>query len=70
MKIENLERINNMQAIESVQLFMGSLANKRIHMYWVYSFCIRIIFHNTTDSAEHMMHGFPKVFAAMRSDKN
>ena len=49
---------------------MSSLANKRIHMDRVYGFGIGIIFHYATNSTEHAMHRFTKVFAAMCGDKN
>lgn len=70
VEVENLERVDDVQAIEAVELLVRSLADERVHVDGVDCLCVRMLFHHAADGAEHAVHGLAKVLAAVGRDED
>lgn len=70
VEVENLERVDDVQAVEAVELLVRSLADERVHVDGVDCLCVRMLLHHAADGAEHAVHGLAKVLAAVGRDEN
>ena len=70
MTVEHLERLYNVYAVAAAELFIRCAANNGIHMYRIYRANIRMLIHNASDGAEHMMHRLAEILAAVRCYEN
>lgn len=70
VEVEHLERVDDVQAVETVELLVGRLADERVHVNGVDRLCVRMLLHHAADGAEHAVHGLTQVLAAMRRDED
>ena len=70
MEIHNLERINNMEAIEAIQFLVSCFTHQRVHMYGIDCLCIWMFLHHTPYCTEHAMHRLTQILSAMRRYQN
>ena len=70
VEVEHLERIDDVQAVEAVELLMGRLADERVHVDGVDRLGVRMLLHHATDGAEHAVHGLAQVLAAVRRNED
>lgn len=70
VEVEHLERVDDVQAVEAVELLVGGLADERVHVDGVDSLSIGVFLHHAADGAEHAVHGLAKVLAAVRRDED
>ena len=66
MEVENLERVDDVQAVEAVELLVGGLADERVHVDGVDSLGVGMLLHHAADGAEHAVHRLAQVLAAVR----
>lgn len=70
VEVEDLERIDDVQAVEAIELLVRRLADERVHVDGVDCLCVRMFLHHAADGAEHAMHGLAQVLAAVRRDED
>ena len=70
VEVEHLERVDDVQAVEAVELLVGGLSDERVHVDGVDCLCIRMLLHHAADGAEHAVHGLAQVLAAVRRDED
>lgn len=70
VEVEHLERVDDVQAVEAVELLVGGLADERVHVDGVDRLGVRMLLHHAADGAEHAVHGLSQVLAAVRRDED
>ena len=70
MKVEHLERVDDVQAVEAVELLVRRLADERVHVDGVDRLGVGVLLHHAADGAEHAVHGLAKVLAAVGRDED
>ena len=70
VEVEHLERVDDVQAVEAVQLLVRRLADERVHVDGVDSLGVGVLLHHAADGAEHAVHGLAQVLAAVRRDED
>lgn len=70
VEVEHLERVDDVQAVEAVELLVGGLADEWVHVDGVDSLGIGVLLHHAADGAEHAVHGLAQVLAAVRRDED
>ena len=70
VEVENLERVDDVQAVEAVELLVGRLADERVHMDGVDRLGVGVLLHHAADGAEHAVHGLAQVLAAVSRDED
>lgn len=70
VEVEHLERVDDAQAVEAVQLLVRGFADERVHVDGVDRLCVRMLLHHAADGAEHAVHGLAQVLAAVRRDED
>lgn len=70
VEVEHLERVDDVQAVEAVQLLVRCLADERVHVDGVDRLGVGILLHHAADGAEHAVHGLTQVLAAVRRDED
>lgn len=70
VEVEHLERVNDVQTVEAVQLLMCRLADERVHVDGVNRLSVGVLLHHTADGSEHAVHGLAQVLAAVRRDED
>lgn len=70
VEVEHLERIDDMQAVEPVELLVGGFADERVHVDGVDRLGVGVLLHHAADGAEHAVHGLSQVLAAVRRDED
>lgn len=70
MEVEHLERVDDVQAAEAVELLVGRLADERVHVDGVDRLGVGMLLHHAADGAEHAVHGLAQVLAAVRCDED
>lgn len=70
VEVKHLERVDDVQAVEAVQLLVRRLADERIHMDGVDRLGVGVLLHHAADGAEHAVHGLAQVLAAVRRDED
>lgn len=70
VEVEHLERVDDVQAVETVQLLVGGLADERVHVDGVDRLGVGVLPHHAADGAEHAVHGLAQVLAAVRRDED
>lgn len=70
VEVENLERVDDVQAVEAVQLLVRRLADERVHVDGVDSLGVVMLLHHAADGAEHAVHRLAQVLAAVRRDED
>lgn len=70
VEVEHLERVDDMQAVEPIELLMGGLADERVHVDGVDRLGVGVFLHHAADGAEHAVHGLAQVLAAVRRDED
>ena len=68
MKVQHLQRVDDAQPIEAIQLLMGRLPHEWVHVYGVDGLGVGVLLHHTSDCAEHTVHRLAKVLTTMRRD--
>ena len=56
VEVEHLERVDDVQAVETVELLVGGLADERVHVDGVDRLGVGMLLHHTADGAEHAVH--------------
>ena len=69
VEVEHLERVDDVQAVEAVELLVGGLADERVHVDGVDCLGVGVLLHHAADGAEHAVHGLAQVLAAVRRDE-
>ena len=70
VEVENLERVDDAQAVEAVELLVGRLADERVHVDGVDRLGVGVLLHHAADGAEHPVHGLAQVLAAVSRDED
>lgn len=70
VEVEHLERVDDTQAVEAVELLVGRLADERVHVDGVDRLGVGVLLHHAADGAEHAVHGLAQVLAAVRRDED
>lgn len=70
VEVEHLERVDDVQAVETVELLVGGLSDERVHVDGVDCLCVRMLLHHAADGAEHAVHGLTQVLTAVRRDED
>lgn len=70
VEVENLERVDDVQAVKAVQLLVRSLADERVHVDGVYRLGVGVLLHHAADGAEHAVHGLAQVLATVCRDED
>ena len=70
VEVEHLERVDDMQAVETIELLVGRLADERVHVDGVDRLGVGMLLHHAADGAEHAVHGLAQVLAAVRRDED
>ena len=70
VEVEHLERVDDVQAVEAVQLLVRRLADERVHVDGVDRLGVGVLLHHAADGAEHAVHGLAQVLAAVRRDED
>lgn len=70
VEVEHLERVDDVQAVEAVELLVGRLADERVHVDGVDRLGVGVFLHHAADGAEHAVHGLSQVLAAVRRDED
>ena len=70
VEVENLERVDDVQAAEAVELLVGGLPDERVHVDGVDRLGVGMLLHHAADGAEHAVHGLAQVLAAVGRDED
>lgn len=70
VEVENLERVDYVQAVEAVELLVGGLPDERVHVDGVDGLGVGMLLHHAADGAEHAVHGLAQVLAAVSRDED
>ena len=70
VEVEHLERVDDVEPVEAVQLLVRRLADERVHVDGVDSLGVWVLLHHAADGAEHAVHGLAQVLAAVRRDED
>ena len=70
VEVENLERVDDVEPVEAVQLLVRRLADERVHVDGVDRLGVGVLLHHSADGAEHAVHGLAQVLAAVRRDED
>ena len=70
VEVENLERVDDVQAVETIELLVGGLSDERVHVDGVDCLGVGMLLHHAADGAEHAVHGLAQVLAAVRRDED
>lgn len=70
VEVHDLERIDDSQAIEAVELLVGGFPNLGVHVDGVDRLGVGALLHHAADGAEHAVHGLAEVLAAVRRDED
>lgn len=70
VEVENLERVDDVQSVEAVELLVRGLADERVHVDGVDRLGVRVLLHHAADGAEHPVHGLAQVLAAVRRNED
>ena len=70
VEVENLERVDDVQAVEAVELLVRRLADERVHVDGVDRLGVGALLHHAADGSEHAVHGLAQVLAAVRRDED
>ena len=70
MEVEHLERVDDVQAVETIELLVGGLADERVHVDGVDRLSVGVLLHHAADGSEHAVHGLAQVLAAVCRDED
>ena len=70
VEVENLERVDDVEPVEAVQLLVRRLADERVHVDGVDRLGAGVLLHHAADGAEHAVHGLAQVLATVRRDED
>lgn len=70
VEVENLERVDDVQAVEAVELLVCSLADEWVHVDGVDRLGVGVLLHHAADGSEHAVHGLAQVLATVRRDED
>lgn len=70
VEVENLERVDDVQAVEAVQLLVRRLADERVHVDGVDRLGVGVLLHHAADGSEHAVHGLAQVLTAVCRDED
>ena len=70
VEVNDLQRVDDAQAVEAVQFLVRRLPHLGVHVYGVDGLGVRPLLHDATYRAEHAVHGLAQVLAAVRRDEN
>ena len=70
VEVEHLERVDDVQAIEAVELLVRRPADERVHVDGVDRLGVGVLLHHAADGAEHAVHGLAQVLTAVRRDED
>ena len=66
MEVQHLQRVDDPQAVEAVELLVRGLTHERVHMDGVDRLGVGVLLHDSADGAEHPVHGLTEVLSAVR----
>lgn len=70
VEVEHLERVDDVEPAEAVELLVRSLADERVHVDGVDRLGVGMLLHHAADGAEHAVHGLAQVLAAVSRDED
>ena len=70
VEVNDLQRVDDAQAVEAVQFLVRRLPHLRVHVYGVDGLGVRPLLHDPADGAEHAVHGLAQVLPAVRRDED
>lgn len=70
VEVEHLERVDDVEPVEAVQLLVRRLADERVHVDGVDRLGVGVFLHHAADGVEHAVHGLAQVLAAVRRDED
>lgn len=70
VEVEHLERVDDVKAVEAVELLVGGLTDEWVHVDGVDCLGVGVILHHAADGAKHAVHGLAQVLAAMGRDED
>ena len=70
VEVEHLERVDDVQAVEAVELLVGRLADERVHVDGVDRLGVGVLLHHAADGAEHAVHGLTEVLSTVGRDED
>lgn len=70
VEVEHLERVDDVKAVEAVELLVGGLTDEWVHVDGVDRLGVGVILHHAADGAKHAVHGLAQVLAAMGRDED
>ena len=70
VEVQHLERLNDSQAVEAVELGVRGFAHQGVHVDGVDRLGVGVLLHHAADCAEHAVHGLSQVLAAVRGNEN
>lgn len=70
VEVKHLERVDDVQAVEAVELLVRRLSDERVHVDGVDRLGVGVLLHHAADGAEHAVHGLTQVLAAVRRDED
>lgn len=70
VEVQHLERFDDVQAVEAVELLVRGLPHQGVHVDGVDRLGVGVLLHHAADGAEHAVHGLAQVLAAVRGDED
>lgn len=70
VEVEHLERVDDVQAVEAVELLVCSLADERVHVDGVDRLGVGVLLHHAADGAEHAVHRLAQVLTTVGRDED
>ena len=70
VEVEHLERVDDVEPVEGVELLVCCLADERVHVDGVDRLGVGVLLHHAADGAEHAVHRLAQVLAAVRRDED
>lgn len=70
VEVEHLERVDDVKAVEAIELLVGGLTDEWVHVDGVDRLGVGVILHHAADGAKHAVHGLAQVLAAMGRDED
>ena len=68
--VEHLDRLDDVNLVAVAQFLLGGLTDYGIHVNRVNRLAFGMFVQNSTDGAEHVVHGLAQVFASVRRNEN
>lgn len=70
VEVKNLERVDDVEPVEAVELLVRRLSDERVHVDGVDRLGVGVLLHHAADGAKHAVHGLAQVLAAVSRDED